>query len=89
MSISEKIDPVKLNTTLTAAGRALDGFGDGFGQSIVNGNDVLAALNPRLPQIRYDTQRLADLPYHHVGLAQPILTDYVWGRQSGEYTINP
>jgi phospholipid/cholesterol/gamma-HCH transport system substrate-binding protein len=28
-------------------------------------------------------------PYNHFGLGQPLLTDYVWGRQVGEYTINP
>ncbi|MBX7448141.1 MCE family protein [Mycolicibacterium sp. 3033] len=28
-------------------------------------------------------------PYNHVELGQPLLVDYVWGRQVGEYTINP
>jgi len=28
-------------------------------------------------------------PYNHVGLGQPLFIDYVWGRQVGEYTINP
>ncbi|HXL60855.1 MAG TPA: MCE family protein, partial [Mycobacterium sp.] len=28
-------------------------------------------------------------PYNHFGLGQPLLVDYVWGRQVGEYTINP
>ncbi|MFG1931412.1 MCE family protein [Mycobacterium sp. NPDC048908] len=28
-------------------------------------------------------------PYNHFELGQPILIDYVWGRQVGEYTINP
>ncbi|HXO54783.1 MAG TPA: MCE family protein [Mycobacterium sp.] len=28
-------------------------------------------------------------PYNHFGLGQPLLVDYVWGRQIGEYTINP
>jgi phospholipid/cholesterol/gamma-HCH transport system substrate-binding protein len=28
-------------------------------------------------------------PYNHVELGQPILIDYVWGRQVGENTINP
>ena len=28
-------------------------------------------------------------PYNHVELGQPVLVDYVWGRQLGEYTINP
>jgi phospholipid/cholesterol/gamma-HCH transport system substrate-binding protein len=28
-------------------------------------------------------------PYNHIGLGQPLMIDYVWGRQIGEYTINP
>lgn len=28
-------------------------------------------------------------PYNHLELGQPLLTEYVWGRQVGEHTINP
>lgn len=28
-------------------------------------------------------------PYNHIELGQPLLVDHVWGRQIGEYTINP
>ena len=28
-------------------------------------------------------------PYNHFELGQPILIEYVWGRQGGENTINP
>ncbi len=28
-------------------------------------------------------------PYNHLELGQPMLVDYVWGRQVGEPTINP
>jgi phospholipid/cholesterol/gamma-HCH transport system substrate-binding protein len=28
-------------------------------------------------------------PYNHFGLGQPMFTEYVWGRQYGENTINP
>ncbi|WP_156349736.1 MULTISPECIES: MCE family protein, partial [unclassified Mycobacterium] len=34
-SIAEKVDPVKLNLTLSAAAQALTGLGDRFGQSVV------------------------------------------------------
>src|SRR5207342_1328668 len=56
-----KVDPVKLNETLTATVQAIEGLGDRFGQSIIHGNEVLADLNPQMPQIRADTERLADL----------------------------
>ncbi|MET0698240.1 MAG: MCE family protein [Mycobacterium sp.] len=60
-SISEQVDPVKLNMTLSATAEALTGLGKKFGQSIVNGNAVLDDINPQMPQIRYDIQHLADL----------------------------
>jgi len=60
-SISEQVDPVKLNMTLSATAEALTGLGKKFGQSIVNGNAVLDDINPQMPQIRYDIKQLADL----------------------------
>jgi phospholipid/cholesterol/gamma-HCH transport system substrate-binding protein len=60
-SVAEKVDPIKLNQTLTATAQALQGLGDRFGQSIINGNEILADLNPKMPQIRRDNQLLADL----------------------------
>jgi phospholipid/cholesterol/gamma-HCH transport system substrate-binding protein len=61
VDISEQVDPIKLNQTLSATAQALDGLGDKFGQSIVNGNNILAEVNPQMPQIRQDNQLLADL----------------------------
>ena len=60
-SVSEKVDPIKLNQTLSATAQALQGLGDRFGQSIINGNKILGDLNPKMPQIRRDNQLLADL----------------------------
>jgi len=60
-SIAEQVDPVKLNQTLAATAEALNGLGERFGDSLENGNRILDDLNPQLPQITYDTRRLADL----------------------------
>lgn len=60
-SIAEKVDPVKLNMTLSAAAEALTGLGDRFGASIVNGNAILDELNPQMPQLRHDVRQLANL----------------------------
>ncbi|GFG74309.1 MCE family protein [Mycobacterium botniense] len=75
-SISEKVDPVKLNATLSAVAQALDGLGSKFGQSIVNGNAILEQLNPRMPQIRYDVRRLSDLADIYAA-ASPDLWDFL------------
>lgn len=61
VSVSEKVDPIKLNQTLTATAQALDGIGERFGRSIENGNYVLDDVNRLMPRVREDTQRLADL----------------------------
>jgi phospholipid/cholesterol/gamma-HCH transport system substrate-binding protein len=61
VELSENVDPVKVNLTLSAAAQALTGLGDKFGQSIVNGNKILDDLNPRMPTIRHDIQQLAAL----------------------------
>jgi phospholipid/cholesterol/gamma-HCH transport system substrate-binding protein len=60
-SLAEKVDPIELNATLSALAQALDGLGGNFGESLVNGNQILAHLNPRVQQLGYDVQRLADL----------------------------
>jgi phospholipid/cholesterol/gamma-HCH transport system substrate-binding protein len=60
-SIAEQVDPIKVNETLTATAQALTGLGDRFGESLENGNRILADLNPQMPQITYDTRRVADL----------------------------
>lgn len=60
-SLAEKVDPVELNATLSALAQSLDGLGGKFGASIVDGNQILAQLNPRIPQLGYDVRRLADL----------------------------
>ncbi len=59
--IAEKVDPVKVNLTLSAAAQALSGLGDKFGASIVNGNAILDDLNLRMPTIQHDIRQLAAL----------------------------
>ena len=86
-AISEQIDPIKLNQTLTATAQALDGLGDKFGQSIVNGNDILADLNPRMPQIRRDISGLADLGEVYANAA-PDLFDGLTNAVTTARTLN-
>jgi phospholipid/cholesterol/gamma-HCH transport system substrate-binding protein len=61
VEVAQQVDPVKLNQTLSATAEALSGLGDRFGQSIVHGNEILADVNARMPQIRQDNRLLADL----------------------------
>ncbi|KUH65334.1 MCE-family protein MCE1A [Mycolicibacterium novocastrense] len=61
VSLSEQVDPIKLNQTLSATAEALDGLGDRFGQSIIDGNEILTDVNARMPELRRDNRLLADL----------------------------
>jgi phospholipid/cholesterol/gamma-HCH transport system substrate-binding protein len=61
VDVSEQVDPIKLNQTLSATAQALGGLGDRFGRSIVHGNEILADVNPQMPQIHKDNQLLAAL----------------------------
>ncbi|MGV0743304.1 MCE family protein [Mycolicibacterium sp. XJ870] len=90
-AISEQVDPIKLNETLTAAAQALDGLGGKFGQSLVNGNDILGEINPRMPEIRRDITGLANLgdvyadagPDLFDGLANAVTTARTLNEQRG------
>jgi phospholipid/cholesterol/gamma-HCH transport system substrate-binding protein len=87
VSVAQQVDPIKLNQTLTATAEALDGLGDRFGQSIVDGNTILADLNPQMPQIRRDTQLLADLADVY-GDAAPDLFDGLGNAVTTARTLN-
>jgi phospholipid/cholesterol/gamma-HCH transport system substrate-binding protein len=86
-SISEKVDPVKLNLTLSAAAQALAGLGDKFGQSIVNANAILDDVNPQMPQIRHDIRQLAGLGDTYANAA-PDLFDFLNNAVITSRTIN-
>ena len=86
-SVSEKVDPIKLNQTLSATAQALQGLGDRFGQSIINGNEILGDLNPKMPQLRRDNQLLADLGDVYANAA-PDLFDGLENAATTARTLN-
>ncbi|MCA2287020.1 MCE family protein [Mycobacterium avium] len=86
-SIAEKVDPVKLNLTLSAAAQSLSGLGDKFGQSVVNANALLDDVNPRMPQARKDIQGLAALGDTYAD-ASPDLFDFLNNAVITSRTIN-
>lgn len=60
-SIADKVDPIKLNQTLTATAQALGGLGTRFGQSLEDANAILADLDQRWPRLRDDVARAGEL----------------------------
>ena len=85
--IAQKVDPVKLNLTLSAAAQSLAGLGDRFGQSIVNANTILDDVNPQMPQARHDIQQLAGLGDTYANAA-PDLFDFLNNAVITSRTIN-
>ena len=86
-SIAEKVDPVKVNLTLSAAAQALSGLGDKFGQSIINGSAALDEVNPRMPIIRHDIQQLAALGDTYAD-ASPDLLNFLNNGATTAHTIH-
>ena len=86
-SIAEKVDPVKLNATLSGVADAVSGLGTKFGDSIVNANAVLDDLNPRMDQFRYDIRRLGDLADVYTG-ASPDLWEFLDNAVKTSRTLN-
>ncbi len=87
LEIAQQVDPVKLNQTLAATAEAFTGLGQRFGESLIDGNDILADLNARMPQIRDDTRLLADLGEVYAD-ASPDLWDGLDSAVTSAATVN-
>jgi phospholipid/cholesterol/gamma-HCH transport system substrate-binding protein len=87
VDVSAQVDPVKLNQTLSATAEALNGLGERFGQSIIHGNEILADINPKMPQIRQDNRLLADLGEVYANAA-PDLFDGLQNAVTTARTLN-
>lgn len=85
--IAQKVDPVALNLTLSAMAESLTGLGKKFGQSLVNGNAILADANERLPRLRQNLRQAAALAeiYNDAG---PDLWDAVDNAVTTARTLN-
>ncbi|KUH96957.1 MCE-family protein [Mycolicibacterium acapulense] len=51
VNVLDKIDPAKLNQTLGAIATAFNGRGEQFGQTLVDFNELLAKIEPSLPNL--------------------------------------
>jgi phospholipid/cholesterol/gamma-HCH transport system substrate-binding protein len=54
VSVLSQIEPAKLNQTLGAIAKSLDGRGDKFGQTLVDLDSALAKLNPSLDTLNHE-----------------------------------
>jgi phospholipid/cholesterol/gamma-HCH transport system substrate-binding protein len=69
----KSFDPVKLNAVLSAFADGVRGKGQVIGEATTDANEVLLALNPRMPAIQKDFQSLAGFSDAYGAAAQGIL----------------
>lgn len=74
MSVLRAVDPVKLNAVLSAVADAVRGKGDRIGQAITATNNVLLAVNPRMPTVQRDWQLLGQTSQAYSNAVQDILS---------------
>jgi phospholipid/cholesterol/gamma-HCH transport system substrate-binding protein len=86
-SIAERVDPIKLNATLSATAEALSGLGDRFGASLENANVILDDVNARMPRLTADIVATADLTEIYADAA-PGLFDGLGAAVATAATLN-
>lgn len=74
VDVLDKIDPAKLNSTLSALADGLRGQGQRIGQATTDANQVLLELNPRYETITADLRALRDFSDTFGVAAQNILS---------------
>ena len=73
-SVLHAIDPAKLNAVLSAFADAVRGKGERLGQAITDTNNVLLAVNPRMPTVQKDFQLLGQTAQAYSDAAPDILS---------------
>jgi phospholipid/cholesterol/gamma-HCH transport system substrate-binding protein len=73
-SVVQSVDPAKLNSVLSAVAEAVRGKGDVIGQAISDSNDVLRAVNPRMPTIKQDWQLFGQTAEAYSNAADDIVS---------------
>jgi phospholipid/cholesterol/gamma-HCH transport system substrate-binding protein len=73
-SVVHAVDPAKLNSVLSALAEALRGKGERIGEAITSANDVLLAVNPRMPTVKRDWQLFGQTTQAYSAAAQNILS---------------
>lgn len=74
VGLLDKIDPAKLNATLSAIAEGVRGQGEAIGQATSDANQVLLALNPRSETIRTDLHAVRDFATTYGAAAGDLLT---------------
>lgn len=73
VNLLHQVDVSKLNATLTALGEGFRGQGERIGEATTAANQVLAAINPRMPQVSEDWRTFGRFNETYDSAAKDIL----------------
>ena len=73
-SVLSKVDPAKLNETVGAITKALNGRGEKFGETLTNLNSALAKVNPSLESLNHELAVAPRVLASYAGAAPDLLT---------------
>ena len=74
VSVLSKVDPAKLNETVGAITKALNGRGEKFGQTLTNLNTALAKVNPSLESLNHELAVAPQVLDSYAAAAPDLLT---------------
>jgi phospholipid/cholesterol/gamma-HCH transport system substrate-binding protein len=72
--VVDSIDPAKLNSILSAVAESVRGKGEAIGLAITDSNNVLLAVNPRMPSVKEDWQLFGQTTKAYSDAAQDIVS---------------
>ena len=72
--VIQSIDPAKLNSILSALAESVRGKGEVIGQAITDSNNVLLAVNPRMPTVQQDWRLFGQTAKAYSDAAQNIVS---------------
>jgi phospholipid/cholesterol/gamma-HCH transport system substrate-binding protein len=73
LALSENVDPVMLNRTLSATAQALTGTGARLGGSLLDADIVLSQMTTHMPALRHDIRAAAALADTYVAASSDLL----------------
>lgn len=88
VGVLDKIDPAKLNATLTALAEGVRGQGERIGEATSAANHVLQEINPRMDTVAEDWRSLGRVSDAYGAAAQDILTTLDAASTTSETVVN-
>ncbi len=73
VNVLSQVDVAKLNSVLSAVSEGVRGRGQQIGEAIVAANDVLLAINPRMPTVAQDWRSLGEASDAYAAAAEDIV----------------